>query len=81
MVRFIGHPLENNNYDFFVPWLSKLADWVSQGKQPYLMIHTADNILAPELAANLYRQLQEKVTLPDLNCFPATKENKQIQMF
>ena len=81
MVRFIGHPLENNNYDFFIPWLSKLADWVSQGKQPYLMIHTADNILAPELAANLYRQLQEKVTLPDLNCFPATKENKQIQMF
>ncbi|MDC5822629.1 DUF72 domain-containing protein [Vibrio europaeus] len=81
MIRFIGHPQEEKNYDFFTPWLSKIPQWIEQGKQPYVMIHTADNIVAPELAANLYKQLQEKVKLPDLNDFPAVDGNTQIQMF
>lgn len=81
MVRFIGHPLENKNYDLFTPWLSKLPEWIKQGKQPYVMIHTADNIVAPELAASLYRQLQSNIKLPDLNTFPASKGSTQIQMF
>lgn len=81
MIRFIGHPEEEQNYDFFTPWLSKLPMWIEQGKQPYVMIHTADNIVAPELAANLYKQLQLKAALPDLNPFPANDGNAQIQMF
>lgn len=81
MIRFIGHPEESKNYDFLTPWLTKLPEWISQGKQPYVMIHTADNIVAPELAANLYRMLQQHTTLPDLAPFPANDGNSQIQMF
>lgn len=81
MIRFIGNPEENKNYDFFTPWLNKLPEWINQGKQPYVMIHTADNIVAPELAANLYKMLQDHVTLPDLAPFPANDGNSQIQMF
>ncbi|NOI12757.1 DUF72 domain-containing protein [Vibrio hepatarius] len=81
MIRFIGHPLEQQNYDFFTPWLSKLPQWIAEGKQPYVMIHTADNIVAPELAANLYKMLQKSVALPDLAPFPANDGNSQLQMF
>lgn len=81
MIRFIGHPDEEQNYSFFKPWLQKLPQWIAQGKQPYVMIHTADNIIAPELAANLYKQLQLNTELPDLNRFPAEDGNTQIQMF
>lgn len=81
MIRFIGHPEEQQNYDFFVPWLSKLPQWIAEGKQPYVMIHTADNIVAPELAANLYKTLQKSVALPDLAPFPANDGNSQLQMF
>lgn len=81
MIRFIGHPEESKNYDFLAPWLTKLPEWISQGKQPYVMIHTADNIVAPELAANLYRMLQQHSALPDLAPFPANDGNSQIQMF
>lgn len=81
MVRFIGHPQQDLNAEFFTPWLQKLADWVNAGKQPYVMIHTADNIVAPELAADLYKQLQQHVVLPDLAPFPALDGNTQIQMF
>ncbi|WP_257975393.1 DUF72 domain-containing protein, partial [Vibrio parahaemolyticus] len=81
MIRFIGHPEEQKNYDFFVPWLSKLPQWIAEGKQPYVMIHTADNIIAPELAANIYKNLQKHVALPDLAPFPANDGNSQLQMF
>ncbi len=81
MIRFIGHPLEQQNYDFFTPWLTKLPQWIAEGKQPYVMIHTADNIVAPELAANLYKTLQKSVALPDLAPFPANDGNSQLQMF
>jgi len=81
MIRFIGHPEEELNQQFFTPWLSKLSQWVNEGKQPYLMIHTSDNLIAPELAAKLYAQLQLHVKLPNLSEFPGTSGNAQIQMF
>lgn len=81
MVRFIGHPDEPLNDAFFTPWLDKLPQWIDEGKQPYLMIHTADNLVAPELAAKLYRRLQQQVSLPDLAPFPSQGDHAQISMF
>jgi uncharacterized protein YecE (DUF72 family) len=81
MIRFIGHPQEKINYEFFKPWLAKLPTWIEQGKQPLLFIHTSDNLIAPELAASLYKQLQQQTLLPDLASFPANDGNTQMQMF
>ncbi|EHR1002679.1 DUF72 domain-containing protein [Vibrio parahaemolyticus] len=81
MIRFIGHPDMDDNLRFFEPWLKKLPMWIEQGIQPYLMIHTPDNVLAPELAEKLYKQLQLKLSLPNLSVFPANDGNSQIQMF
>ncbi|WP_104041098.1 DUF72 domain-containing protein [Vibrio hyugaensis] len=81
IIRFIGHPEIDANLRFFEPWLQKLPMWIEQGIQPYLMIHTPDNMLAPELAEKLYKQLQLKLSLPNLSAFPANDGNSQIQMF
>ncbi|EHA1125500.1 DUF72 domain-containing protein [Vibrio navarrensis] len=81
MIRFIGHPDLEANLPFFQPWLTKLPQWISEEKQPYVMIHTPDNILAPELALKLYQQLQQMVQLPDLANFPANDNQPQISMF
>lgn len=82
MVRFIGHPDLNANLDFFTPWLKKLPQWISEGKQPYVMIHTPDNNLAPELALKLYQQLQQYQSgLPSLPPFPAGDGDHQLAMF
>lgn len=64
LIRFIGHPEEQQNYEFFKPWLNKLPQWIAEGKQPYVMIHTADNIIAPELAANLYKDITKTYHAP-----------------
>ncbi|KGK15496.1 hypothetical protein DC58_03455, partial [Vibrio navarrensis] len=81
MIRFIGHPDLEANLPFFQPWLTKLPQWISEEKQPYVMIHTPDNILAPELALKLYQHLQQMVQLPDLANFPANDNQPQISMF
>ncbi|MBA5762476.1 DUF72 domain-containing protein [Vibrio sp. 404] len=81
MIRFIGHPDLEENLRFFQPWLNKLPTWIAQGKQPYLMVHTPDNIFAPELALKLYQQLSQQVTLPTLAAFPANDGQPQISMF
>ncbi len=81
MIRFIGHPELDANLSFFKPWLTKLPEWINQGKQPYLMIHTPDNVLAPELALQLYKALADKVALSPLAPFPAIDGQSQISMF
>ena len=81
MIRFIGHPDLDENSHYFTPWLNKLTAWVQQGKQPYVMIHTPDNIEAPILAERLYAELQQKITLPDLAPFPAKPPSSQLDMF
>ena len=60
----------------FANWLQRIPQWLADGKQPYLFIHTPDNNQAPELATRLYQQLQQQlgeanklpdIRLPDLN--------------
>ena len=81
MIRFIGHPDQDTNVEFFQPWLKKIPEWIDQGKQPYVMIHTPDNVEAPQLAKRLYQTLSENALLPELEDFPAQKGNHQISMF
>lgn len=81
MIRFIGHPEVNENMPFFEPWVSKLADWIEQGKQPYFMVHTSDNLVAPDLALLLYNRLKNHTNLPDLATFPANNDHGQISIF
>ncbi|UTV28567.1 DUF72 domain-containing protein [Photobacterium atrarenae] len=83
VIRFIGHPDELSNDPFFANWLARLPLWLSEGKQPYLFIHTPDNNQAPELAIRLYDQLRQQaaqqVTLPEIG-LPPSADSTQFQL-
>ena len=81
MVRFVGLPDPDDNMEFLSPWLTKISQWIAQGKQPYFMIHSSDNDFAPQLAAKFYAQLSQHLMLPPLNDFPASQDPQQISMF
>ncbi|MDD1795367.1 DUF72 domain-containing protein [Enterovibrio sp. ZSDZ42] len=66
MVRFIGDPTLERNDAFFANWQKKIPQWIEEGKTPYLMIHTANNDQAPELAAHFYDLLTQQIALPPL---------------
>lgn len=70
-VRFIGHPLLEANDPFLAPWVSKVAEWIEEGRTPYVFLHTPDNIQAPDLARRFHQQLMAR--LPGLPPLPVLK--------
>lgn len=59
VLRFIGCNDMAINQLYYQPWLNKIAAWLEQGKTPYCYFHTPDNRLAPQLARQFARDLQQ----------------------
>ncbi|MHC8315937.1 DUF72 domain-containing protein [Pseudomonas sp. LB3P31] len=77
-VRFIGHPQLEANDPFLVPWVAKIAQWIEEGRTPYIFLHTADNLLAAKLAQRFHTQLMLRLPglppLPELYREPAAEQ-------
>ncbi|EJN35022.1 DUF72 domain-containing protein [Pseudomonas sp. GM80] len=77
-VRFIGHPELEANDTFLVPWVAKIAEWIEEGRTPYIFLHTADNLLAAKLAQRFHAQLMQRLpglpSLPELYREPAVEQ-------
>ncbi|WP_439842559.1 DUF72 domain-containing protein [Aeromonas taiwanensis] len=68
VVRLIGLPQIEDNHPFLPPWLPHWKQWLQEGKDLYLFVHTADNARAPELARQISRLLgQEMAPWPGEN--------------
>lgn len=68
VVRLIGLPHPEDNHPFLPSWLPRWQQWLAEGKDLYLFIHTADNARAPELARQVSRLLgQEMAPWPGEN--------------
>lgn len=76
-LRFIGHPELSANDSFMAPWLDKVADWISEGRMPYVFLHTSDNRLAPQLAQRFHQQLM--LRLPGLPALPQVQVEGQVE--
>ncbi|AEF53652.1 DUF72 domain-containing protein [Marinomonas posidonica] len=51
VVRYVGHPDLETNHFWLDQWATKLKDWLGQGLQPSVFVHSSDNIAAPTLAS------------------------------
>lgn len=85
-VRFVGGMDNVANLQALQPWLGKCAEWLNQGHRPLIFMHTPDNRLAPQLARDFYRQLQERVPgLPAMPQWPgeleAAQQPQQVGLF
>ncbi len=68
VVRLIGLPDPTANHPFLPSWLPHWRQWLAEGKDLYLFIHTADNAQSPELARQVARLLgQEMAPWPGEN--------------
>jgi uncharacterized protein YecE (DUF72 family) len=77
-VRFIGHPQLEANDPFLLPWVEKIAEWIEEGRTPYIFLHTADNLLAAKLAQRFHAMLMQRLpglpALPELYREPAAEQ-------
>ncbi|QQS30134.1 MAG: DUF72 domain-containing protein [Sphingobacteriales bacterium] len=58
-LRFCGHSLPPENQERLTLIAGIVANWISEGKQPYLFIHTPGDELAPQ-TCRLFHQLLSK---------------------
>lgn len=74
LLRYIGHPVLEENHPWLDRWVAQTARWLQEGKQPRIFLHTPSNQLAPELARMFHQQLQERMPdLPELPVFLGEK--------
>ncbi|WP_462382101.1 DUF72 domain-containing protein [Pseudomonas sp. Marseille-QA0892] len=66
-VRFVGSGDLLFNDTFLSPWVTKVADWICEGRMPHVYLHAPDNRQAAAQAFRFHEQLQALVPgLPDL---------------
>lgn len=57
VLRFIGTDDMVVNRQFYQPWLTKVQQWLDEGKSPFCFFHTPDNHLAPQLCRQFAQDL------------------------
>lgn len=79
ILRYIGHPLVEDNPPWLDRWIAQTARWIGEGLRPYIFIHTPSNDDVPELARRFHLGLQQR--LPDLPQLPSGMEQSQESLF
>jgi uncharacterized protein YecE (DUF72 family) len=64
IVRFIGCSELDANPEYWKPWVTRVATWLTDGVEPYVFLHTPDNDEAPTLARRFHAAVAELV--PDI---------------
>ena len=81
-VRFIGGPDLDANQPYLEPWLDKVAGWIEEGRQPYVFLHTPDNLLAPQQARRFHAGLCQRLPgLPELPTIAHEPAEEQLGLF
>jgi uncharacterized protein YecE (DUF72 family) len=80
MLRYIGHPVLEENQKFLEPWAAQTARWLEAGLKPYIYLHTPSNVQVPVLARQFHAMLQARLpNLPDLPTFPVEQQGELLQ--
>lgn len=65
-LRFIGHPLRDQNAEFIAEWADHLAGALEQGKEAYVFCHCPDERLDPWLCRDFHQRVNERFSIPPL---------------
>ena len=70
IVRFIGQNDAEANPPFWEKWLPKIAEWLADGREPFVFFHTPNNIEGPGLARRFHADVA--ALIPNLPALPDT---------
>ena len=78
--RYVGTNDIINNEVYLKEWAIVAADWIREGKHPYIFIHTPDQVSQPVVSAHFHALLSEFVDLEPLPIWPGKRE-QQLKLF
>jgi uncharacterized protein YecE (DUF72 family) len=65
-LRFIGHPLMDQNAGFIEEWAEHLAETLEQGRDAYVFCHCPDERLDPWLCRDFHQRVKARFPIPPL---------------
>ena len=80
MVRYVGTNDILNNEAYLKEWGIVVADWIREGRHPYIFIHTPDQISQPVISTHFHKILSELIDLDPLPEWPGRRE-QQLGLF
>ena len=80
-VRFVGANDVLNNEAYLKEWAIITADWIKDGKHPYIFIHSPDVLSSPVLARYFHSELSKLIELNPMPEWPVERQNKQLGLF
>jgi uncharacterized protein YecE (DUF72 family) len=86
IVRVIGADDADTTTDGLLAWVAPVADWIAEGREPYLFVHQPENLESPRLARAFHGEVAAAVgnlaPLPTpLPVVPATEVLGQDSLF
>ena len=82
MLRLVGRNDVSAVKPWIDQWVQQVAEWIRDGRQPFVFTHTPDDRFAPEMAAQFHLALQRFIKgLEDLPLWPGRQQARQLGLF
>jgi len=80
-VRFVGANDTLNNEPYLKEWAIVIADWIKEGKHPYIFTHSPDKISQPSIGRKFHQLLSDLIEMNPMPPWPAERQNDQLNLF
>ena len=85
-MRFVGHPTVEENLSLLAEWAPKVAQWITEGRTPYIFMHAPNDLYAPQLAKHFHDLLSDHIDAGQMPPWPAhhppaPEEPAQMNLF
>ncbi len=80
-IRYVGANDVLNNETYLKEWAIIIADWIREGKHPYIFIHAPNTLHAPELARYFHKELSRLIDLDPMPAWPIERKDEQLGLF
>ena len=83
-VRFVGHPEVERNLPLLKEWVPVVANWIREGRTPFVFMHAPDDFYAPQLARHFHQMLSRNIDVGEMPPWPAeqvVEESVQMDLF
>ena len=79
-IRYVGHRELEFNLPILAEWAVLIAQWIDEGRTPYVFVHTTDDIYAPHIGRNLHYLISEQTDVGEMPSWPGERD-RQLSLF
>ncbi len=80
-IRYVGANDVLNNETLLKEWAIVVADWIKEGKHPYIFTHAPNQIGQPPIARKFHQMLSNLIKVNSMPAAPFERADEQLGLF